>query len=76
MLKNIQESTEVWSGLSRLDSGNGGMGNPTQVGELSLGKLEIMALLDHCPYDLGKGFNLIDIFANFRICCPHVIFII
>jgi hypothetical protein len=26
-LRNIPESAEVWRGLSRLSSGNGGMGN-------------------------------------------------
>lgn len=52
------------------------MREPAQLSEVSLGEIQIMALLNHCADNLGKCLNFVDILGNFRVRCPHMIFIV
>ena len=50
--ENFQKRTEVWGGFSRFNSCYGGVWKPAELGEISLGKLKIVALFDHCTNNL------------------------
>lgn len=52
------------------------MREPAQFSEVSLGEIQIMALFNHCTDNLGKCLNFVNISGDFRVCCPHMIFII
>lgn len=74
--ENFQKRAKIGGGFPGFNSRNGGMRKSAQLGKVSLGKIQIMALFNHCADNLGKCFNFIDISGNFRVCRPHMIFII
>ena len=76
LAENLQKGTEIRRAFSRFNTGNRRMRETTEVCEIPLRKIEVVAAFNHCSNNLRNGFNFINVFSNYRIGFSDMVFII